>query len=202
MVEFRFVSAPVPTLFEKLLTGDASALNELTPALYKELHRIAARHLSAERSDHTLQATALVHEAYLKLFDGAQRKFTDEVHFLAVASRVMRQVLVDYARSRAAQKRAGGAEKTTLWTASLEVNSGNGIELLELIELDDAIKALAAEDESLAQLIEMRFFGGMTAEETAEALGKSVHVVRHDLRFAQAWLRRKLTRSSADDQAR
>ena len=129
---------------------------------------------------------------YLKLFDSAERRFADEIHFLAVASRVMRQVLVDYARARASQKRSGGADGNALWTTSLEVNSDRGIELLELIELDSAIKALAAEDESLARLIEMRYFGGMTAEETAEALSLSVHVVRHDIRFAQAWLRRKL----------
>jgi RNA polymerase sigma factor (TIGR02999 family) len=188
-----FVSQLVPELFEKLRTGDPSALGELTPALYDELHRIASRHLRGERSNHTLQATALVHEAYLKLFDAQERKFTDEVHFLAVASRVMRQVLVDYARARAAQKRSGGGERIPLWTASLEVNGDKGMELLELIELDDALKAMAEEDESLARLIEMRYFGGMTAEETAAALGMSVHVVRHDLRFAQAWLRRKLS---------
>ena len=179
-------------------TGDNSAVEELTPALYSELHRIAARHLAGERPNHTLQATALVHEAYLKLFDGAERKFADEVHFLAVSSRVMRQVLVDYARARASQKRSGGLERAdidpALWTTSLEVSSDDGLELIELIELDSAIKDLAAEDETLAQLIEMRYFGGMTAEETAEALGRSVHVVRHDLRFAQAWLRRKLTK--------
>lgn len=129
----------------------------------------------------------------MKLFDGAERRFTDEVHFLAVASRVMRQVLVDYARARASLKRSGGADGNALWTTNLEVNSDKGIELLELIELDSAIKALAAEDDSLAQLIEIRYFGGMTAEETAEVLGVSVHVVRHDIRLAQAWLRRKLT---------
>jgi RNA polymerase sigma factor (TIGR02999 family) len=185
------VSSAVPKLIEKLRTGDHSALNELTPALYNELHRIALRHLSGERPNHTLQATALVHEAYLKLFEGAERGFTDEVHFLAVASRVMRQVLVDYARSRATQKRSGGPDNP-LWAANLEVNTSKGVELLELMKLDDAIRDLAEEDESAARLIEMRYFGGMTAEETAEALGMSVHVVRHDLRFAQAWLRRRL----------
>ncbi len=186
------MSISVPELLQRLRTGDASALDELTPALYKELHRIAARHLFAERPNHTLQATALVHEAYLKLLGGQERGFADEVHFLAVASRVMRQVLVDYARARASQKRSPAGGKNVQWTASLEVKSESGMELIELIELDDAIKALAAEDESLARLIEMRYFGGMTAEETAEALGLSVHAVRHDLRFAQAWLRRKL----------
>jgi RNA polymerase sigma factor (TIGR02999 family) len=187
------MNTSVPQLLEKLRTGDRSVLNELTPALYGELHRIASRHLSGERPNHTLQATALVHEAYLKLFAGAERQFSDEAHFLAVASRVMRQVLVDYARSRAAQKRSAGADQVPEWTASVEVSNEKGLELIEIIKLDTAITDLAAENETLAQLIEMRFFGGMTAEESAEALGISVHVVRHDLRFAQAWLRRKLT---------
>jgi len=189
------VNAAVQQLFARLRTGDDSALNELTPTLYGELHRIASRHIQRERPGHTLQATALVHEAYLKLFEGADREFSDKVHFLAVASRVMRQVLVDYARARASLKRSsaadgGGEPRIT----SLEVQTGKGVELLELIELDSAIQALAAENESLARLIEMRYFGGLTAEESAEALGISVHVVRHDLRFAQAWLRRKLAR--------
>lgn len=187
------MTTPVPELVEKSRTGDQSALGELSVTLYDELHRIARRHLSAERPNHTLQATALVHEAYVKLFDGVERKFADEVHFLAIASRVMRQVLVDYARSRASRKRSGGV-KAELWTASLEVQDEDGVDLVELIELDGALDALTTEDPSLGRLIEMRYFGGMTAEETAEALGLSVHVVRHDLRFAQAWLRRKLTK--------
>jgi RNA polymerase sigma-70 factor (ECF subfamily) len=180
----------IQSLFERLRQGDSSALNELTSALYNELYRIASRHLRAERPNHTLQATALVHEAYLKIFDLRERKFADEVHFLAVASRVMRQVLVDYARARSAKKR--GDPKNMVPATSLEVEGEKGMELLDLIELDSAIADLAVEDENLARLIEMRYFGGMTAEETAEALGLSVHVVRHGLRFAQAWLRRKL----------
>lgn len=171
--------------------GDHAAQNEITPALYEELHRIASRHLRGERSNHTLQATALVHEAYLKLFGAQTPQFADKVHFLAVASRVMRQVLVDYAKARCRQKRSGGAENVT-WTANLEVKGDQGLELLDLIELDAAIEALAAANESLARLIEMRFFSGMTAEEIAETLGVSVHTVRHDFRFAHAWLRRKL----------
>jgi RNA polymerase sigma-70 factor, ECF subfamily len=188
------VSATVQELFERLRIGDESAGGELTPTLYKELHRIAARHLRGERPGHTLQPTALVHEAYMKLFEGAAREFADKVHFLAVASRVMRQVLVDYARARGRLKRSAGVEGGAPRTTSLEVKTGKGVELLELIELDDAIQALAGENENLARLIEMRYFGGMTAEETAGALGISVHVVRHDLRFAQAWLRRRLAR--------
>lgn len=165
---------------------------EITPNLYRDLHRIASRHLSAERRNHTLQATALVHEAYLKLAAGQDRRFADDVHFLAVASRVMRQVLVDYARSRAAKKRDSEPGKAE-FAATLEVSGERGLEFVELMALDDALAALAAENERYARLIEMRYFGGMTAEESAEALGLSPHVVRHDLRFAQAWLRRRLT---------
>lgn len=183
----------VPQLVGRIRTGDQGALNELTPALYEELHRIASRHLRGERPNHTLQPTALVHEAYLKLFGVQERTFADEVHFLAVASRVMRQVLVDYARARSREKRSAEGGGSPVSITNLEVQGDSGTELLELIELDGAIKALAEEDESMARLIEMRYFGGMTAEETSEALGLSVHSVRHDLRFAQAWLRRKLT---------
>jgi RNA polymerase sigma factor (TIGR02999 family) len=172
--------------------GNRAAIDELTPALYRELRRIAARHLSKERPNHTLQPTALVHEAFLKLMGGAERQFTDQVHFLAVASRVMRQILVDIARARASLKRSGDGARNITWTASLEVHSDHGVELIELIELDGAISALSGEDEHLSRIIEMHYFGGMTAEETAQALGRSVHVVRHDLRYAQAWLRRKL----------
>jgi RNA polymerase sigma factor (TIGR02999 family) len=190
MIGCEVLSETVPQLNGKLRGGEQSALNELTPALYRELHRIASRHLSNERQNHTLQTTALVHEAYLKLFEGVERRFADRGHFLAIASRVMRQVLVDYARSRATQKRSGG-EQTT-WTASLESPDGKGLELIELIRLNTAIDELATENALSAQFIEMRYFGGLTAEETAEALNMSVHVVRHDLRFALAWLKRRL----------
>jgi RNA polymerase sigma factor (TIGR02999 family) len=168
---------------------DESALDELVTALYGELRRIAARQLRGERPCHTLQTTGLVHEAYLKLLGDNQRGFSDRVHFLAVASRVMRQVLVDYARARATKKRDANA--TFMLAAGTEVD-GSAMEPVELLDLDSALDALTGEDQSLTRLIEMRYFGGMTAEETAEALGQSVHVVRHDLRLAQAWLRRKL----------
>lgn len=185
------VTPSVPVLLQRLRGGDREALNELVAELYGELHRIAGRHLQGERSGHTLQTTALVHEAYLKLVEAQERGFADEVHFLAVASRVMRQVLVDYARARSAQKRGGGDLEH--WTANLEAAGDSSLDLLDLLVLDEALDALAAEDESLARLVEMRYFGGMTAEESAEALGISVHVVRHDLRLAQAWLRRKMS---------
>ena len=182
-------------LLERLRGGDETVLNQLTTALYGELRRIAARHLRHERPDHTLQTTALVHEAYLKLCKDRQQ-FADRVHFLAVASRVMRQVLVDYARARAAGKRGDGARgrQEELETASFELKREGGASKAELLDLDRALEVLSQEDESLARIVEMRYFGGMTAEETAEALGRSVHVVRHDLRFAEAWLRRRLRR--------
>jgi RNA polymerase sigma factor (TIGR02999 family) len=185
------MSPTVPELLARLRAGDESALNELVTALYDELHRIAARQLQGERPSHTLQATALVHEAYVKLVGYNEHGFGDRAHFLAVASRVMRQVLVDYARARATKKRA--ADIPVEWTASLEVEGNAGTEQITLLDLDNALDALTREDQSLARLIEMRYFGGMTAEETAEVLGQSVHIVRHDMRLAQAWLRRKLS---------
>jgi RNA polymerase sigma factor (TIGR02999 family) len=186
----------VPDLIEKLGDGDESVVNELAALLYEELRRIATRHLRGERREHTLQPTALVAEAYLKLAGEGEQRFTNRVHFLAVASRVMRQVLIDYARGRATKKRAGevpGGRQVTLTTgvhAAAAEDPGD----IELLDLERALDELAAEDPGLARVIEMRYFGGMTAEETAEALQQSVHVVRHDLRIAQAWLRRKLSR--------
>jgi RNA polymerase sigma factor (TIGR02999 family) len=164
--------------------------------LYGDLHRIAERQIRSERPDHTLQATALLHEAYLKLSDSARPKFLDRTHFLAVASRVMRQVLVDHARARLTDKRGKGrrVELDENEPVVLQVASRN-TKPIEILELNRAIEALSREDAGLAELIELRYFGGMTAEETAEALGRSVHVVRHDLRLAHAWLRRELHRS-------
>ena len=185
----------VSGLLEKLRAGDESALSGLVEALYDELRRIAARQLRGERPAHTLQTTALVHEAYLKLMGEHERGFADRAHFLAVAARVMRQVLVDYARARAAQKRSapgGLGPGQAEWTVGLAAKARPALDLVELLDLDAALNALEAEDQSLARLIEMRYFGGMTAEETAGVRGMSVHVVRHDLRLAQAWLRRKL----------
>ena len=184
------MTSQVPKLLERLRGGDQTVLNQLVAALYDELRRIAARHFRGERQDHTLQTTALVHEAYMKLCDASEVQFADRVHFLAVASRVMREILVDYARARSTKKRGGEGQGG--FTTSVIVGDAPGGQQLELLDLDRALEALAAQDESLASVVEKRYFGGMTAEEIAEASSKSVHVVRHDLRFAQAWLRRKL----------
>ncbi|HYP07858.1 MAG TPA: ECF-type sigma factor [Bryobacteraceae bacterium] len=186
------MSLSASELFVEPRSGSHFAVPEVSPDLYRDLRRIAARHLGSERRNHTLQPTALVNEAYLKLFNGQGQQFNDDVHFLSVASRVMRQVLIDYARSRATQKRNDPGSQVISAT-SIEIQGENGAQLMDLIALDDALAALAADNERLARLVEMRFFGGMTAEESAEALGISVHVVRHELRFAQAWLRRKLS---------
>lgn len=189
----RGVSTTLPDLLERSRTGDEAALNELVTALYGELHRVASRHLRGERSGHTLQTTALVHEVYLKLAGNRDWGFNDRVHFLSVASRVMRQVLVDYARARATKKRAGDEHvKIQPLTTGILMEAKAHSKPVELLDLEAALKALAREAGPLEELIEMRYFGGMTAEETAKALGQSVHVVRHDLRLAQAWLSRWL----------
>jgi RNA polymerase sigma factor (TIGR02999 family) len=186
------VSPALPELLERFRAGDEAALDALVTTLYGELHRVAARHLRAERTGHTLQATALIHEVYLKLADDRECGFNDRAHFLSVASRVMRQVLVDYARARATRKREHG--KIQPLTTGIQMKMKADAAPLELLDLNAALEALACEDQQLAQLIEMRYFGGMTAEQTAEALGKSVHIVRHDLRLAQAWLLRRLSK--------
>jgi RNA polymerase sigma factor (TIGR02999 family) len=171
------VNPAVPKLLERSREGDEVALNLLITTLYGELRKVASRHLRGERDGHTLQTTALVHEVYLKLAGNREIGFGDRAHFLSVASRVMRQVLVDYARARATKKRAGDLQGKLLPLAEgIQVEAKTYPTPLELLDLDAALEALAQEDASLAQLIEMRYFGGMTAEETAEALRQSVHM--------------------------
>jgi len=184
------VDSALPELLVRYRAGDEAALDVLVTALYGELRRVASRHLRGERTGHTLQTTALVHEVYLKLAGDREFGFSDRSHFLSVASRVMRQVLVDYARARATKKRERG--KLQPLTTGIQMELKRDVSPVELLDLDAALEALAREDRTLAQLIEMRYFGGMTAEQTAEALGQSVHVVRHDLRLAHAWLLRRL----------
>jgi RNA polymerase sigma factor (TIGR02999 family) len=189
------VNPAIPELLERSRAGDEAALNELVTALYTELRRVASRHLRGERPGHTLQTTALVHEVYLKLAGDRECGFNDRAHFLSVASRVMRQVLVDYARARGTKKRAGDQQgRLQPLTTGIQMQLKTDIAPVELLDLDAALEALGREDRLLGQLIEMRYFGGMTAEQTAEALGQSVHIVRHDLRLAQAWLCRRLTK--------
>lgn len=178
------VKEPEPTVSE-------SALSDLVPSLYADLHRLAARHLRHERAGHTLQPTALLHEAYLKLSDEGQRRFNDRTHFLAVASRVMRQVLVDHARARATAKRGGGEQARG---EGVQFAGPSGAEVVDILAVHHALEMMAREDEALAHMVELHYFGGLTATEIATVVECSVHVVRHRLRFAQAWLRRELSR--------
>jgi RNA polymerase sigma factor (TIGR02999 family) len=174
---------PVTALLARAREGEPAALDRLLPIVYGELHRLAEAALRRDRSDHTLQPTALLNEAYIRLFGGLTPAFNDRAHFLGIASRVMRQVLVDYARARRARKR--GAGLLVPLTSDIAAPSKG-----DLLEVDAALEKLDKEDPRLVSLIEMRFFAGMTAEETASVRSESVHVIRHDLRYAQARLRR------------
>jgi RNA polymerase sigma factor (TIGR02999 family) len=181
----------VTQLLQRVRAGDRSALEELMPLVYGELRRIAQAFMRRQRPGHTLQPTALVNEAFIKLFDNAQPAVADRAHLLALMSRVMRQVLVDHARSAAAGKRGGG-EAHVPWDGNIEIRSERGAEQLRLLDLHRALEALEREHAALAEVVEMHYFGGQTAEEVALAVRRSVHVVRHELRFARAWLRRAL----------
>jgi RNA polymerase sigma-70 factor, ECF subfamily len=180
----------ITELLRRVREGDAEASHQLMPLVYSELRRIAGRYLRKERKDHTLQPTALVNEVYLRMFGSAAPNLTDKAHFLAIASQMMRRILVDYARSRGAEKRGGDVQHVE--ASGLELGTGGDHLLLPLLDLDRALDALAVENPVHAKAIEMRYFGGLTAEEAAEVTHRSVHSIRHDLRFAQAWLRRAL----------
>jgi RNA polymerase sigma factor (TIGR02999 family) len=192
-IRIAFIATPtdITLMLRQFQAGDDAARDRLMELVYATLHRIARGHLRNERSGHTLQPTALVHEGYLKLFGGSEIEFVDRVHFFALMSRAMRRILVDHARARDAARRGADAEQVPLDEA-IHLDRDVAASPIRLLELDLALDALAHESPPLARLIEMRYFGGMTAEESAEALGRSVHVVRHDLRFAHAWLRRQL----------
>jgi RNA polymerase sigma-70 factor (ECF subfamily) len=183
----------VTQLLRRLREGENAARDELMPLVYVELRRIARSFMRRQRADHTLQPTALVNEAFIKLFEDAQPDVADRAHFLALMARVMRQVLVDHARAQGAAKR-GGREARVPWDTNIAVHADEGDEQLKLLDLHRALEALEREDPALAQVVEMHYFGGMTADEAAVAVNRSVHVVRHELRVARAWLRRELAR--------
>ena len=175
--------------------GDDAALEQLIPLVHAELRRIAGRHMAHERVGHSLQATALVNEAYMRLVDVRQMKWQDRAHFFAMSARLMRRILVDFARSRGYQKRGGGVQKVS-FDEGLVVSNERGT---DLVALDDALSALAAVDMRKSQVIEMRFFGGLSVEETAEALHVSPETVMRDWKLAKAWLLRELSRPLRDD---
>ncbi len=175
--------------------GDQAALDALMPLVYGELRKVAARHLRGQRAGHTLQTTALVNEAYLRLIDASQVKWQDRAHFFAVAAHFMRRILVDFARSRNYQKRGGGAQQVSLAEA-LAIEPERGADLLAL---DEALTRLQALNERQAQVVELRYFGGLSEEESAEALKVSVRTVRRDWNFARVWLHRELTGRGVND---
>lgn len=164
--------------------GNQQALDKLLPLVYRELKRIADRYLRRERADHTLQATALVHEAYLKLIDQRQVRWQNRAHFFGIAAQAMRRILVDYARDRQAEKRGGGGIKLSL-DDELDISDKRAS---ELIALDDALSTLAEMDAQKSRIVELRFFGGLSIEETAEVLGISTATVIRQWRLAKAWL--------------
>jgi RNA polymerase sigma factor (TIGR02999 family) len=164
--------------------GDNAALVELTPLVYEELRRVAHRHLSGQRANHTLQTTALVNEAYLRLADQTDPRWQNRAHFFAVAARAMRQILVSYARTQQAQKRGGGAFKVDLDEAALVSPE----ESKEIVELHEALEQLSALDSRKAQIVELKYFGGLNYDEIAEVLKISRITVRRDWEFAKVWL--------------
>ena len=178
----------VTQLLEHWSHGDDAALAELTPLVYEDLRCLAHRHMGGERPDHTLQTTALVNEAYLRLADQTNPNWQDRAHFFAVAARAMRQIVVDYARSYQSQKRGGGALKIELDEAAL-VSPG---EAKEIVELHEALEELATLDSRKAEVVELKYFGGLNYDEIAEVLKVSKITVRRDWEFARAWLHREL----------
>jgi RNA polymerase sigma factor (TIGR02999 family) len=175
-------------LLQRMEEGDAEAAGELLPILYEELRAIAHRYMQGERTGHTLQPTAVVNEAYVRLFEGEDQRWESRAHFVGVAARAMRNVLVDHARARKAQKRGGDHKRQALdcVLAHYEENQ------LDPLALHEALERLAAMDPELARLVELRFFAGLTIEETAPVLGVSTPTVERRWRVARMWLRKEL----------
>ena len=175
----------VTRLLVRLTDGDRGVLDELLPLIYGELRRLAAGYLRRERVGHTLQPTALVHEAYLRLVDQTQVRWQNRAHFLGVAAQMMRRILVDHARAHEAGKRGGEFQKLSL-DENIDA-SGEGRDI-NLVALDDALERLAEIDPQKSKIVELRFFGGLSVEETAEVLGVSAPTVKRQWRMAKAWL--------------
>jgi RNA polymerase sigma factor (TIGR02999 family) len=185
----------ITRLLKAWSAGDKNAIGKLIPLVYEDLRRLARRRMSGESEGHTLQTTALVHEAYLRLVDSSHATWQDGAHFFAVCGGVMRHILVDAARARRAHKRGGDlkiVELNEAMAASMESP-------VDLIALDEALKTLAAFDARKSQVLEMRIFGGLTVKETAEVLGISTDTVTRDMQMATVWLRRELGREGRDD---
>lgn len=186
------ISSPRQEVTEVLVAwnaGDKNASERLMPFVYDELRRLARQYLQRERSDHTLQATGLVHEAYLRLVDQSSVTWQNRAHFFGVAAKVMRRILVDHARSHRAEKRGGGREKLEFDEALLP----SGGRSLDLIALDEALRELEQLDARQSQIVELRFFGGLTNEEISEVLDISPRTIKREWRLAKAWLRREIS---------
>jgi RNA polymerase sigma factor (TIGR02999 family) len=176
-------------------SGDQGALDKLMPLVYDELHHLADRYLRRERPDHTIQATALVNEAFIKLIEQKEVQWQNRAHFFGIAAQLMRRILVDHARARYAEKRGGEGYK-------LSLNEAIGLPEkrdLDLVALDDALNSLASRDERKSKIVELRFFGGLTIEETAEVLGISLDTVKRDWRMARAWLYSEISKEDHRD---
>jgi RNA polymerase sigma-70 factor, ECF subfamily len=174
--------------------GNREALDALLPLVYEELHRQASRYLRRERAGHTLQTTALIHEAYLKLIDQREVDWKNRAHFFGIAAQMMRRILVDYARARHREKRGGaGSDRPIEEAATLAVSEENGV---DLIALDEALTRLSRFDERQARIVELRYFSGLSIEETAEVLRISPATVKSDWTLAKTWLRREMTRTT------
>jgi RNA polymerase sigma factor (TIGR02999 family) len=171
--------------------GDESALAELTPLVYEELHRLAHHYMSGERPGHSLQTTALVNEAYVRLIDWKHVRWQNRAHFFGVSAQLMRRILVDFARSRGYHKRGGGAHQVTLGEAAVVADDKG----TDMVALDEALSALAELDARQSRVVELRFFGGLSVDEAAEVLKVSPATVRRDWSLARAWLHRELSRA-------
>jgi RNA polymerase sigma factor (TIGR02999 family) len=182
---------PITELLKGLQSGDGATLNQLIPLVYKDLRRIAARQFRHERPDHTLQPTALVHEVFLKLVDQQRIDWQNRAQFFGIAAQLMRRILVDHLRTRQAEKRGGAAVTIVLEDALAEPGRPN----IDLIRLDDALQSLAMKDEQQSRVVVIRFFGGLSIEETAAVLGISPSTVKRDWLAAKAWLYREMSRS-------
>ena len=191
MAGFAVKESPgeVTLLLNEMKLGHKDALGRLVPLVYRELRQVAARYLQAERTGHTLQPTALVHELYLRLVEQDRADWKDRAHFLAVAAKLMRRILVDYARARAAAKRDGMAARIEI--AGLELG-GEEPRAEEILAVDEALDRLAELDPQQTRVVELRYFAGLTVEETAEAIGISARTVKRDWAMASAWLRNEL----------
>lgn len=188
------VSDSVTQLLIELSNGDRTAVDLLLPVIYDELRKLAANYLRRERPDHTLQPTALVHEAYLRLVDQTRVNWQNRAHFFGVAAQIMRRLLVDHARKHRAEKRGQNFQKL-----SLDENVDRAVERSsELVALDDALQALAVFDSQKARMVELRYFGGLSIEETADVMGVAPTTIKRQWRFAKAWLHGEMTRSTRD----